>query len=110
HPIRITCHTDVHTPTTHSSPTRRSSDLPRDHPPENIYYVMIPPPHGRNAHARHQRQHCPEQPPPVSPCAPQCRGRPCHVLGRKRDRKSTRLNSSHQIISYAVFCLKKKRT
>src|SRR5207244_5214232 len=29
------------------------------------------------------------------------------VLG-SRDRKSTRLNSSHQIISYAVFCLKKK--
>src|SRR5207244_7852486 len=27
-----------------------------------------------------------------------------------RDRKSTRLNSSHQIISYAVFCLKKKST
>src|SRR5438552_6930377 len=27
-----------------------------------------------------------------------------------RDRKSTRLNSSHQIISYAVFCLKKKKT
>src|SRR5258708_29046618 len=27
-----------------------------------------------------------------------------------RDRKSTRLNSSHQIISYAVFCLKKKTT
>src|SRR5258708_17922238 len=27
---------------------------------------------------------------------------------RRRDRKSTRLNSSHQIISYAVFCLKKK--
>src|SRR5258708_11851845 len=27
----------------------------------------------------------------------------------ERDRKSTRLNSSHQIISYAVFCLKKKR-
>src|SRR5258708_23535691 len=30
-----------------------------------------------------------------------------HVAGR--DRKSTRLNSSHQIISYAVFCLKKKK-
>src|SRR5258708_31649743 len=28
----------------------------------------------------------------------------------RSDRKSTRLNSSHQIISYAVFCLKKKRT
>src|SRR5438552_14280252 len=27
----------------------------------------------------------------------------------KLDRKSTRLNSSHQIISYAVFCLKKKK-
>src|SRR5574340_1512832 len=28
---------------------------------------------------------------------------------RRRDRKSTRLNSSHQKISYAVFCLKKKK-
>src|SRR5258708_18147236 len=28
---------------------------------------------------------------------------------KDRDRKSTRLNSSHQIISYAVFCLKKKK-
>src|SRR3712207_6911006 len=28
--------------------------------------------------------------------------------GRQRDRKSTRLNSSHANISYAVFCLKKK--
>src|SRR5947207_11796054 len=27
-----------------------------------------------------------------------------------RDRKSTRLNSSHTVISYAVFCLKKKNT
>src|SRR5207244_10786508 len=43
--------------------------------------------------------------------------RAVHVGGRDRradlvaieaDRKSTRLNSSHQIISYAVFCLKKK--
>src|SRR5690348_17368530 len=30
-------------------------------------------------------------------------------LSRKRDRKSTRLNSSHPSISYAVFCLKKKK-
>src|SRR5689334_24041386 len=29
--------------------------------------------------------------------------------GRREDRKSTRLNSSHSSISYAVFCLKKKR-
>src|SRR5260221_4785102 len=27
----------------------------------------------------------------------------------RRDRKSTRLNSSHTVISYAVFCLKKKK-
>src|SRR5258708_22367938 len=33
-------------------------------------------------------------------------GRPCKM---EIDRKSTRLNSSHQIISYAVFCLKKKK-
>src|SRR5258708_21290326 len=32
------------------------------------------------------------------------------TLDGKIDRKSTRLNSSHQIISYAVFCLKKKTT
>src|SRR5439155_5862830 len=34
-------------------------------------------------------------------------GRPASC--RARDRKSTRLNSSHVAISYAVFCLKKKR-
>src|SRR5258708_15209673 len=43
-----------------------------------------------------------------------CNGLPLgRPLGRetpaRRDRKSTRLNSSHQIISYAVFCLKKKK-
>src|SRR2546428_9285423 len=41
--------------------------------------------------------------------------RPTSVIARKRpvtgprDRKSTRLNSSHDQISYAVFCLKKKK-
>src|SRR5438034_8876069 len=38
------------------------------------------------------------RPPPVDPT----RSR------RRSDRKSTRLNSSHTVISYAVFCLKKK--
>src|SRR5947209_9735762 len=33
----------------------------------------------------------------------------CPSLDRTRDRKSTRLNSSHANISYAVFCLKKKK-
>src|SRR5476649_964449 len=31
------------------------------------------------------------------------------TLTSNRDRKSTRLNSSHTVISYAVFCLKKKK-
>src|SRR2546430_6152829 len=34
----------------------------------------------------------------------------CEHPGRRTDRKSTRLNSSHSQISYAVFCLKKKTT
>src|SRR5437879_12004817 len=40
-----------------------------------------------------------------------CRGRFTLVRLRQddRDRKSTRLNSSHRCISYAVFCLKKKK-
>src|SRR5438105_2740435 len=36
--------------------------------------------------------------------------RQCSQLRGGRDRKSTRLNSSHEWISYAVFCLKKKNT
>src|SRR5260221_5778796 len=38
--------------------------------------------------------------------------RPRHINQRvnaEKDRKSTRLNSSHTVISYAVFCLKKKK-
>src|SRR5207253_10733024 len=70
---------------------------------------------------------------PISPCVPVehclqstvgCAARRClqqcggdQQLGRRRhrraahptDRKSTRLNSSHVAISYAVFCLKKKK-
>src|SRR5258708_17946597 len=49
-----------------------------------------------------------------------CDAEHCEISGDARtarvtgnltiDRKSTRLNSSHQIISYAVFCLKKKKS
>src|SRR2546430_11982647 len=52
---------------------------------------------------------------PVVP-VPGARIRPRHeeprsrrALRRRKDRKSTRLNSSHSQISYAVFCLKKKK-
>src|SRR5256885_11863802 len=34
---------------------------------------------------------------------------PAELSQNKTDRKSTRLNSSHLVISYAVFCLKKKK-
>src|SRR3989454_454670 len=62
------------------------------------------------------------RPGPVARAAagdPENRGRTRHLqrglpltearAGREADRKSTRLNSSHLVISYAVFCLKKKR-
>src|SRR2546422_1938011 len=45
---------------------------------------------------------------PSAPRAP-VRPRPERTTRRGRDRKSTRLNSSHGYISYAVFCLKKKK-
>src|SRR2546427_6239556 len=38
-----------------------------------------------------------------------CRGAAPPGRGSRPDRKSTRLNSSHSQISYAVFCLKKKK-
>src|SRR5436853_4350788 len=48
---------------------------------------------------------------PISPGRPPPAGRPFgSAPPHRRDRKSTRLNSSHLGISYAVFCLKKKKT
>src|SRR5256885_5366919 len=40
---------------------------------------------------------------------PRLRVGAAHEGGAESDRKSTRLNSSHLVISYAVFCLKKKK-
>src|SRR5438105_12080573 len=67
----------------HSFPTRRSSDLPRA-------AVVSRRPMGARAAQRPRR-----------------RAR-VDVAQADGDRKSTRLNSSHEWISYAVFCLKKK--
>src|SRR5258708_19120141 len=48
-------------------------------------------------------------PSPAAPGARAARAKVPHERNTNQiDRKSTRLNSSHQIISYAVFCLKKK--
>src|SRR2546429_5359833 len=41
---------------------------------------------------------------------PHAREKRLELAGIEQDRKSTRLNSSHGYISYAVFCLKKKKT
>src|SRR5256885_9970287 len=52
-----------------------------------------------------QRRH------PLLRTAPSCpRQRSSPACAGGQDRKSTRLNSSHLVISYAVFCLKKKKT
>src|SRR5256885_13105142 len=52
------------------------------------------------AHAQHDRGRL-DGAPRAAASAP--------ALPRSADRKSTRLNSSHLVISYAVFCLKKKK-
>src|SRR2546426_3228552 len=59
---------------------------------------------GHRAEARLSR-------PPRAPGSPQARGvaHNGRSADQQRDRKSTRLNSSHLVISYAVFCLKKKK-
>src|SRR5207249_8097629 len=85
----------------HSFPTRRSSDL-------------------REPVRVEARQQAMLQRPPPDPYAKRLVGgealarRPVahelDALEQSQDRKSTRLNSSHVSISYAVFCLKKKKT
>src|SRR5687768_17904067 len=99
--ISLTHHSPPDLP---SFPTRRSSDLPhlpllplRQHELE------------RRAIALQGHDPIPERPRApvheVDPPSPR-RREPSFV---QRDRKSTRLNSSHGYISYAVFCLKKKK-
>src|SRR5688500_19669356 len=82
----------------HPFPTRRSADLGRGPeaggPRAALRGRPGAPPHRRRWRGR-------GSPPP--------RGRARGTPARSRpDRKSTRLNSSHLVISYAVFCLKKK--
>src|SRR2546430_5323350 len=72
----------------------------------------------QHAHAeRGEEQRAVEPPPQQHPYLrrPEIAGEPLHErnleppTARRQDRKSTRLNSSHSQISYAVFCLKKKK-
>src|SRR5215204_6968456 len=58
---------------------------------------------------RSRRPHPPRRAPAVSYLGGPGRLQAKQGRCRRRDRKSTRLNSSHTVISYAVFCLKKKK-
>src|SRR5207245_9447135 len=92
----------------HSFPTRRSSDLtrkqtlPSSPTPFRIRFppsisLRSPPPRSANSLLRPSLWIRIPSPSPSIPTAVRI------------DRKSTRLNSSHGSISYAVFCLKKKK-
>src|SRR5207249_7579119 len=89
-----------------SFPTRRSSDLEQRRSGELLLQVRARPlarARRRDLHAQERARldaEVPAQEPRLLPCA----------AAQGRDRKSTRLNSSHVSISYAVFCLKKKNT
>src|SRR2546430_11524575 len=61
-----------------------------------------------NVFSLHQKENGPRKPRPSSKAT--VRTAPGQTRQALRDRKSTRLNSSHSQISYAVFCLKKKKT
>src|SRR5690606_41426453 len=78
-----------------SFPTRRSSDLVRQRSRGGLRAGPRTAGH-RRAHPRERRQ-------PMSHFSVRTSG-----AVAEQDRKSTRLNSSHVKISYAVFCLKKK--
>src|SRR5207245_5905100 len=90
-----------------SFPTRRSSDLERAHHGSGRVELELFP--ARELRALRPRAAVDED----AAAAEQPlrrRARPDLRDGREEaDRKSTRLNSSHGSISYAVFCLKKKR-
>src|SRR5205085_12393035 len=88
----------------HSFPTRRSSDLSdlRDAVPEAIEGKKIAVV-ARTAHEQYLKAFFTEAELKPFPNMEAARD-----ALRKGDRKSTRLNSSHSQISYAVFCLKKK--
>src|SRR5690348_12696439 len=91
---------------------RRSVSLPPRlrRPSRSTFFPYTTLFRSHRAHHRHRpaaerrgRCHCARGP----ACARQAVHRPRRD-GRRKDRKSTRLNSSHPSISYAVFCLKKK--
>src|SRR5207244_7947641 len=97
-------------PTLHSFPTRRSSDLGNDAP---IFAELHVAPRFRATVVTGRAVRIEADQSRQSPFAAIHFPNDFLVVDAleelaREDRKSTRLNSSHQIISYAVFCLKKK--
>src|SRR5207245_11705748 len=88
----------------HSFPTRRSSDL-SSIPPSSSFCLRFP---------IHRRRNPPDRLHHLAELLMRdrlraVRQRMLRIIVHFEDRKSTRLNSSHGSISYAVFCLKKKK-
>src|SRR5207244_6806676 len=105
HTFSVFYYSPAHT-ALHSFPTRRSSDLRT--PAGSLREA-------RRSSTRPTIDFCHSIPrawrrKAATPAREERSGRANPVWLARRDRKSTRLNSSHQIISYAVFCLKKKKT
>src|SRR5699024_12267218 len=104
------CYCFHHLPDLQSFPTRRSSDLKflggikeMDQLPDAIF--VVDPRKERIAVAEARKLNIPIIAMVDTNCDPE---KIDYVIPAK-DRKSTRLNSSHVSISYAVFCLKKKK-
>src|SRR5690606_39789858 len=91
----------------HSFPTRRSSDLSLFVRSERVFGSVCRRV-GRRSTLRTACTRIQRRAPPNRRCEGHHGGGRLPI-GRRGDRKSTRLNSSHVKISYAVFCLKKKR-
>src|SRR5690606_40042513 len=109
-------------PQPHAFPTRRSSDLGlrrvRRVPPQRgravrarrrLHLRLVPPHHRRGGGAPPALRRL-RRPAGLDRPRGGLHRRAAAGLLARRDRKSTRLNSSHVKISYAVFCLKKKIT
>src|SRR5262245_62226266 len=88
----------------HSFPTRRSSDLGR----RAAIVSTAPTGTFSNSYVTTSLFAASSSSAPASPNGPRIHT-PVVAAGHSSDRKSTRLNSSHLGISYAVFCLKKKK-
>src|SRR3712207_7703293 len=87
-----------------SPPLFRSRRAARDGGARGARSAGVPAAPGPPRGERLRPRHAPDDLGGAAPRAPEHRD-PGHV----EDRKSTRLNSSHANISYAVFCLKKKK-